>query len=141
MISQNTSHKEERHTRIKADAADRMKIHEAVSTCIDIFENDKHPDNGLVDIFSGRVVDDAGVNVYNSVEIGISQCIEYERQWPAGFYQKLPKKVKTMAAATRQATKLGKDMHIVDTEFIYARVIWNHGIVKRDCFYRDFILS
>ena len=26
---------EERHTRIKADAADRMKIHEAISTCID----------------------------------------------------------------------------------------------------------
>ena len=33
-----TSHKEERHTRIKADVADRMKIHEAVLTCIDVFE-------------------------------------------------------------------------------------------------------
>ena len=51
-----TSHKEERHTCIKADAADRMKIHEAVSTCIDVFENDKHPVNGDVDIFSGRVI-------------------------------------------------------------------------------------
>jgi len=31
-----TSHKEERHTLIKADAVDRTKIHEAVSTCIDV---------------------------------------------------------------------------------------------------------
>ena len=81
-----TSHKEERHTRIKADAADRMKIHEAVSTCIDVFESDKHPVNGLVDIFSGRVVDDAAVNVHNSVEIGTRQWLDYERQWPAGFH-------------------------------------------------------
>ncbi len=28
-----------------------------------------------------------------------------------------------MAAATKQTTKLGKDMHTVDTEFISARVI------------------
>ncbi len=28
-----------------------------------------------------------------------------------------------MAAATKQTTTLGKDMHTVDTEFIYARVI------------------
>ena len=45
-----TSHKQERQTRIKADAADRMRIHEAISTCIDVFENDKHPVKGLVDI-------------------------------------------------------------------------------------------
>jgi len=28
-----------------------------------------------------------------------------------------------MAVSTKQATKLGDNMHIVDTEFIYARVI------------------
>jgi len=28
-----------------------------------------------------------------------------------------------MAASTKQATKLGDNMHIVNTEFIYARVI------------------
>ena len=49
-----------------------------------------------------------------------------ERQWPAGFHKKFAKKVKTMVAATKQTTKLGKDMHTVDTEFIHARVI---GIV------------
>ena len=52
------------------------------------------------------------MNVHNSVEIGTSQWLEYERQWPAGFHKKLTKK-----------RKLGKDMHIVDTDFIYALVI------------------
>ena len=47
-----TSHKEERYTRIKADAVDRMRIREAVSTCIDVFQTDNHPVTGLVDIFS-----------------------------------------------------------------------------------------
>jgi hypothetical protein len=118
-----TSHKEERHTRIKADTADRMKIREAVSTCIDVFESGEHPVVGIVDIFSGRVVDDAALNVHNSLQIGTSQWLEYEGQWPAGFHKRLTKRVKTMAAATKPTTKLGKEMHIVDTEFIYARVI------------------
>jgi len=33
------------------------------------------------------------------------------RQWPAGFHKKL-----TMAASTKQVTKLGDNMHIVDTD-------------------------
>ena len=75
-----TSHKEERHTRIKSDASDRMKIREVVSTCIDVFESDEHPDIGLVDIFSGRVIDDAALNVHNSLQIGTNQWLEYEGQ-------------------------------------------------------------
>ena len=71
-----TSHKEERQTCIKADAADRMRIREAISTCIDVFENDKHQVKSLVDIFSGRVVDEATVNVHNSLQIGTSQWLE-----------------------------------------------------------------
>ena len=55
-------------------------------------KSDKHPVIGLVDIFSGRIVDDAAVNVHNSVEIGTSQWLEYERQWPAGFYKTLTKR-------------------------------------------------
>ena len=47
---------------------------------------------GLVGIFSGRTVDDVAVNVHNSVEIGTSQWLEYERQWSAGFHKKLTKK-------------------------------------------------
>jgi len=46
-----------------------------------VFESDKHPVNGLVDVFSGRVIDDAAVNVHNSVEIGISQWLETVASW------------------------------------------------------------
>ena len=74
---------------------------EAVLTCIDVFEDDKHPVNYLVDIFSGRFVDDAAVN---SGEVGTSQWLDM--QWPAGFHKKLTKHVKTMTAATRQTIYL-----------------------------------
>ena len=123
-----TSHKEERQTRIKADAADRMRIREAISTCIDIFENDKHPVKGLVDIFTGRVVDEATVNVHNSLQIGTSQWLEYERQWPAGFHKKLTKKVKTMVAATKQTTKLGKTctLWILNSFMHVSLELWHH---------------
>lgn len=118
-----TSHKEEQLTHIKADATDRMNIHDAPSTCIDIFDSDKHPVSGLVDIFSGRVVDDPTVNVHCCLEIGTVQWLEYESQWPSGFYNKLKRNVKTIAAATTRTTKVGQSHIIVDTEFIYARVI------------------
>jgi len=45
---------------------------------IDVFESDKHPVNSLVDIFSGRIVDDAAVNVHNSVEVRNNQWLDYE---------------------------------------------------------------
>ena len=57
-----------------------MRIREAVSTCIDVFETDNHPVTGLVDILSGRVVDDTKVNVHNSLLIGKDQWLEYEGQ-------------------------------------------------------------
>ena len=41
-----------------------------------VFENDKHQVKSLVDIFSGRVVDEATVNVHNSLQMGTSQWLE-----------------------------------------------------------------
>jgi len=61
-----------------------------------VLQSDKHPVNGLVDIFSGRVVDDAVVDVHKFVEIGTTQWLDYEREWAVGFHKKLTKKVKTM---------------------------------------------
>jgi len=55
---------------IKTDGVDKTKIHEAVSTCIDMFESDKHPVNRLAGIFSGRIFDDAAVNIHNPEKIG-----------------------------------------------------------------------
>ncbi len=104
-----------------------MRIREAISTCIDVFENDKHPGKGLVDIFSGRIVDEATVNVHNSLQIGTSQWLEYERQWPAGFHKKFTKKVKTMAAATKQTTTLGKDTLWILNSFMHVSLeLWHH---------------
>ena len=78
-----------------------------------------------VDIISGRVADDdAAVNVYDPLELGTGQCLEYVGQWPAGFY-KLTQKVKTMAAATKQTTKLGNNMHATDSELIKAHAMGN----------------
>ena len=55
-----------------------MRILEAISTCIDVFENDKHPVKGLVDIFSGRVVDEATVNVHTSETVSIETLFSHE---------------------------------------------------------------
>ena len=40
-----------------------MKIHEALSTCIDIFDHTSHPPSSIVNIFTGQVVDHTAVNV------------------------------------------------------------------------------
>lgn len=63
-----TYNQEEKCPQIKAYAADMQNG--VVSTCPDVFLSDKHQVNDLADIFSGRVVDDAAVNVYNSVYLG-----------------------------------------------------------------------
>ena len=47
------THKEERHKRIKEDSADRAKLRETLSTCIDIMDTSKYPESGLINVFSG----------------------------------------------------------------------------------------
>ena len=90
------THKEVRHTCIKEDAADRAKIRETLSTCIDILDTSKHPDTGLINVFSGRVIDDPTVNVHEAVEIGVAEQWAFEGGWPASFHLKLTKKVKDL---------------------------------------------
>ena len=90
-------HKEERPIRITDDSRDMHVIREAIASCIDVFDVGKHPENAVLDIFTGRVIDDPAVNVSNAVEIGICQMRAYESNWPAGFHASLSKKVKTIA--------------------------------------------
>ncbi|KAL8585757.1 hypothetical protein ACOMHN_040539 [Nucella lapillus] len=68
-----TTHKEERQSRIKDDASDKAKILERLSTCIDILDTSKHPETGLVNVYSGRIIDDHTVNVHEAVKIGTEQ--------------------------------------------------------------------
>ena len=65
-----TCHKEERHTRIKTDNSDRNRIREALSSCIDIFDHESHPDDGLVNACSGQVITETAVNDDDSIKIG-----------------------------------------------------------------------
>ena len=118
-----TYHKEERHPRMMADNADRLKIREVIARCIDVFDVDEHPATGLVNLYTGRIVLDSDLNVHLALDLGIAQMLHYESNLPTGFYTKLKKNVKTMAAVTKQTTRLGSSRHILDVEFIYARVI------------------
>lgn len=43
--------KEENHPRIKEDTANRLKILEIFSTCIDVFDDTSHSSSSLVNIF------------------------------------------------------------------------------------------
>jgi len=120
-----TTHKEERQSRIKEDAADRAKIQERLSTSIDILDTSKHPETGLVNVYSGRVIDDPAVNlnVHEAVKIGTEEKKAFEDEWPASFHRKLKKKVKNIASVVKSNVKLGTDTKSLDTEFIYARVL------------------
>ena len=81
--------KEERHTRIKEDAADRVRIRETLSTCIDILDTRKHPETGLINVFSGRIIDDPTVIVYEAVDVGAAEQQAFESGWPTSFHLKL----------------------------------------------------
>ena len=85
-----TVHKEERVPRMEDYMADRLKIRETLSTCIDVFDIDIHA--GLVDIYTGRIVDDPDVNAHEALEIGIASHQEYEDSWPTGFHNKIKKR-------------------------------------------------
>ena len=63
----------------RADSDDRMKIREALSTCIDVFDPEQHPTTSLENIYSGYIADDT-VHVHDSIDIGTDQWLEYERQ-------------------------------------------------------------
>ena len=115
-----TVHKEERVPCMKDDMADRLKIRETLSTCIDVFDIDIHA--GLVDIYSGRIVDDPNVNAHEALEISIASHQEYEDSWPTGFHNKIKKRVKTMEP-TKHKIKLNDRDGTIGTEFIYARVL------------------
>ena len=49
-------HKEERPIRVTDDSSDRQGIREAIASCINVFDVGKHPENTVLDIFTGRVI-------------------------------------------------------------------------------------
>ena len=65
------------------------------------FDTDEHPQTGIVNIYTGQVVDNPGWNVHKAVVIGTEQWQEFESHWPEGFHDKLKQKVKTVVAAIK----------------------------------------
>lgn len=114
-------HKEEQTSRLREDAEDRRKIREALSTCIDVFDTNKHPESGLINIYSGYIVTDPLVNVHNAVDIGEAEHQHFEKHLTTHFHKKLKKKIKNMSL-TKVSKHCGGGRH-TDTEFLYARVL------------------
>ena len=77
-----------------SDNSDRKKIREAITTCVDVFDIDLYPTTGLVDLYSGRILQDADLNVHLALDLGTAQMLDYKSQLPGGFYAKLKKNVK-----------------------------------------------
>ena len=116
-----THHKEEMNSRIKADAKDRHVLRDKLELCIDPLDADQHPSDGLVNIDSGRIVANPLVNVDNAVYLGSQQLQAFEKSWPAGFHDTIPKLVHTMALPLKHI-EVG-DTKVFDTEVIYARAM------------------
>ena len=85
-----TVHKEEMPARKQSDAADREKLRERLTTCIDPSNPDDHP-NHLVNVVSGKIAA-AAVNVDTATSVGTKMMIEYESQWPSSFHKPISKK-------------------------------------------------
>ena len=71
-----TVHKKEMPARKQADAVDREKLRNRLTTCIDSLHPENQP-NGFVNIVTGRLSPDV-VNVDTSVSTGVKQMKQYE---------------------------------------------------------------
>lgn len=117
-----TTHQEECHKCIKEDAADKAKIRETLSTCIDILNHSEHPDRGFISIFSGHVNDNPTVNAHEAVKVGAANLQVFKNVWSSNFHLKLKKKVKKMAKIMKVWIKIREVNKVIDTESIHACV-------------------
>ena len=70
-----TYHKVERYPRMVSDNSDRKKIREAIATCIDVFDIDLYPTTSLVDLYSGRILQDADLKVHLALDLGTARML------------------------------------------------------------------
>ena len=50
-----TTHKEESYSRIQTDITDKDKIQSKMATCIDPLNPESHPEDGVINIVTGRI--------------------------------------------------------------------------------------
>ena len=113
-------HKEESKARIQSDAKDRLDLRVKLETCIHPLNADEHPEDSIVNIVSGKIAP-IKINVDDVVAIGEKMLKGFEESLPKEFYQAIPKKVTTFAAACR-SLKIG-DSNVYDLNAVYSRVI------------------
>ena len=87
--------------------------------CIDPLDPSSHPPN-IVNIVSGQMADNT-VNVHEAGRIGTKKMQEFEKGWPKGFRDTIPKCVKTIADSKKQI-KIGSQK-VCNTSVNYSRVI------------------
>ena len=114
-------HKEETKARMTADATDRSKIRHKLQESIDTLDSSTHSDGNIVHIVSGKRANDPSVNIHEAVAVGTEMVKLYESTWPGGFYDTLPKKVRT-TAITKKHIQVGS-AKVYDTNLIYSRII------------------
>ena len=114
------THKEETMGRIKSDTQDRQSLHGTLSECIDPMDPQSHPHGALMNVVTGAIAS-ANVNIDMAVTLGKEQLETFESTWPEGFYTTIKGHIVTFSA-TRKSIKVG-DIHVIDQEAIYARVI------------------
>ena len=76
--------------------------------------------DGLMNIVTGQVVNHSSVNVDKAQLLGKTQ-VSFERSWPGGFHDSIPRIVTTMALSWKHI-KVG-DAKVFDTVTIYARAM------------------
>ena len=93
--------------------------------CINPLDPEQHPET-IINVVNG-MIGPSSVNVDKTIDIGIRQMKDFEKNLPDGFCDSIPMKVVTMAA-TKKSLKVG-DTKVYNTELIYSRVI---GLQARD---------
>ena len=78
-----------------------------------------------MNIVTGRVVTHPSINVYNVVPIGHTQVESFQKTWPEGFHNNIPRVINTMAFSCKHL-KMGT-VNVFNTETIYARAMALQG--------------
>ena len=113
------THKEEARARIESDKKDRDGLRKKLDTCINPLNPEIHPDP-IVNVVTG-ILATSQVNVHEAIAIGEKQQEEFKEALPAGFWEEIKKKVKTMAVM-KKGIPMGPKI-LYDTELIFTRVI------------------
>ena len=119
-------HKEELPGRIKSDAADRLKLRDALVLLIHPLKVETHSENKLVNIYDGEEAGEK-VNVTRSVEIGEQQMITFQESLPEGFRATLSTKVVNMTAGKKTSKNKENTVKQYNTDLIMSRVLYLLG--------------